>query len=99
MHKRQREKDRKRKAFSEKLKAKRTSCDNSIDLNTASTDQLQQLHGIGPVKAAKITAGRPYRSVEDLLKIPGIGKKTLAKIRPCVTVGGLNRPASTKQAP
>lgn len=87
MHKRQREKDRERKALRAKLKPKRTSCDDPIDLNTASQEQFQQLHGIGPVKAAKIFAGRPYRSVEDLLKIPGIGKKTLAKIRPCVTVG------------
>ena len=71
----------------EKWKKKRTSCDDPFDLNTASTEQLQQLRGIGPVKAATIVAGRPYRSVEDLLKIPGIGKKTLEKIRPCVTVG------------
>ena len=87
MHKRQRAKDRERKAFREKLKPKRTSCDNPMDLNTATTEHLQRLHGIGPVKAAKIIAGRPYRTVEDLLKIPGIGKKTLEKIRPCVTVG------------
>ena len=87
MHKRQREKDRERKALREKLKPKRTSCDDPMDLNTAATEHLQQLHGIGPVKAAKIIAGRPYRSVEDLLKIPGIGKKTLEKIRPCVSVG------------
>ena len=86
MHKRQREKDRERKAFRQKLKPKRTACDDPLDLNTASTNRLQQLHGIGPVKAATIAAGRPYRSVEDLLKIPGIGKKTLEKIRPCVTV-------------
>ena len=86
MHKRQREKDRERKEFRKKFKPKRTSCDDPIDLNTASTDRLQQLHGIGPVKAATIVAGRPYRSVEDLLKIPGIGPKTLEKIRPCVTV-------------
>ena len=86
MHKRQREKDLENKEFREKLKTKRTSCDDPFDVNTASTKQLQQLHGIGPVKAATIVAGRPYRSVEDLLKIPGIGPKTLEKIRPCVTV-------------
>ena len=86
MHKRQREKDRERKAFREKLKAKRTSCDEPLDLNAASQEQLQQLQGIGEVKAATIIAGRPYRSVENLLKIPGIGKKTLKKIMPCVTV-------------
>ena len=83
MHKRQREKDRERNEFREKVNP---SCDVPFDVNTASTKQLQQLRGIGPVKAATIVAGRPYRSVEDLLKIPGIGKKTLEKIRPCVTV-------------
>ena len=62
-------------------KWKKKECDEPIDLNTASQEQLQQLHGIGPVKAATIAAGRPYRSVEDLLKIPGIGKKTLEKIK------------------
>ena len=66
---------------------KKKECDDPMDLNTAATEHLQQLHGIGPVTAAKIVAGRPYRSVEDLLKIPGIGQKTLEKIRPCVTVG------------
>ena len=58
-----------------------------IDLNTASKEQLQDNSTVvGSAKAAKIVAGRPYRSVEDLLNIPGIGPKTLEKIRPCVTV-------------
>ncbi len=61
-------------------------CDKPIDLNTASNEQLQEIPGVGPATAAKITAGRPYESVEDLLKIPGIGQKTLEKIKPCVTV-------------
>lgn len=86
MRKRQREKEQERTAFREKLRPKRTSCNTPFDLNTASQKQIQQLRGIGPVKAAKIAAGKPYHSVEDLLKIPGIGKKTLEKIRPCVTV-------------
>ena len=68
-------------SIQEEAEKKRTSCDVPFDLNTASQEQLQQLHGIGPVKAATIVAGRPYQSVEDLLKIPGIGPKTLEKIR------------------
>lgn len=87
MHKLQREKDRERKNLRKKLNAKRTSCDEPLNLNAASTEQLQQLPRIGPVRAATIVAGRPYKSVDDLLKIPGIGEKTLEKIRPCVTVG------------
>lgn len=86
MHKRQREKDRERKVLRKKLNPKRTSCDEPLDLNAVATEELQQLPGIGRVKAATIFAGRPYQSVEDLLKIPGIGEKTLAKIRPCLTV-------------
>lgn len=82
-HKRQREKNQEWEKFREKLKP---SCDDPMDLNTTSQEQFQQLPDIGPVKAAKIIASRPYRSVEDLLKIPGIGKKTLEKIRSCVTV-------------
>ena len=87
MHKRQREKDRERKALRAKLKPKRTSCDDPMDLNTASKERLQKIPGVGPATAEKIVKGRPYRSVDDLLKIPGIGKKTLEKMRPCVTVG------------
>lgn len=87
MHKHQREKDQERKVLRKRLNAKRTSCDEPLDLNTASTEQLQQLPRIGPVRAATIVAGRPYQSVENLLKIPGIGEKTLAKIKPCLTVG------------
>ncbi len=75
-----------RKILLEEDKKWEKKCDKPIDLNTASNDQLQEIPGVGPVTAAKITAGRPYESVEDLLKIPGIGEKTLEKIRPCVTV-------------
>lgn len=75
-----------RKILLEEEKKWEKKCDKPIDLNTASNEQLQEIPRVGPATADKITAGRPYESVDDLLKIPGIGPKTLAKIRPCVTV-------------
>lgn len=60
----------------------------SPDLNTATEKELQTVKGIGPVLAARITAGRPYKAVDDLLEVKGIGPKTLEKFRPYLVVGG-----------
>jgi competence protein ComEA len=61
-----------------------------LDLNSAGADELQLLEGIGPVLAARIIADRqkngPYRSVNDLARVPGIGPRTIEKVRPLVTV-------------
>jgi competence ComEA-like helix-hairpin-helix protein len=58
-----------------------------IDVNTADAAELQRLPGVGPVTAAAIVAGRPYRSVAELDRVRGIGPKTLEKLRPFVAVG------------
>ncbi|MEC4686214.1 MAG: helix-hairpin-helix domain-containing protein [Nitrospirota bacterium] len=58
-----------------------------VDLNTATEKELQSIKGIGPVYAARIIAGRPYKSIDDLLKVKGIGRKKLDKIRAYFTVG------------
>jgi competence protein ComEA len=57
-----------------------------INVNTATLEQLDSLLGIGPVKARAIIDGRPYKKVDDLINVKGIGEKTLAEIRPFVTV-------------
>jgi competence ComEA-like helix-hairpin-helix protein len=57
-----------------------------LDLNTASKEELMSINGIGPVLSARIIAGRPYKSVDDLLKVKGIGQKKLEKIRPYFVV-------------
>ena len=70
--------------FKDKVAGTRSRDDAPLDLNHATDEQLQQIPGIGPVSAAKIIAGRPYRKVEDLLKVPGIGPKKLEAIAPYV---------------
>ncbi len=60
-----------------------------ININTASQDELQTLPFIGPKIAERIVEYRekqgPFKSIDDLLKIKGIGQKKLEKIRPLVT--------------
>lgn len=57
-----------------------------LDLNTASDAQLQSITGIGPKLTARIIAGRPYKSVDELVKVQGIGPKTIERLRPYLTV-------------
>ncbi len=58
-----------------------------LDLNTATKEELMSINGIGPVFSERIIAGRPYRTVDDLIKVKGIGPKRLKKFRPYVVVG------------
>ena len=59
--------------------------EGKVAINSASSDVLQQLQGIGPAKAEAIIAYReehgPFQSVEDLLNVSGIGEKSLEKIK------------------
>lgn len=56
-----------------------------VNVNTASQAELEQLPGIGPGRAQAIveerTAHGPFRSLEDLGRVKGIGAKTLAELK------------------
>jgi competence protein ComEA len=56
-----------------------------LNVNTATAAEPEALPGIGPVIARRIIEGRPYRSVERLEPVKGIGPKRLEEIRPLVT--------------
>ena len=68
------------------------SQDARIDLNTAGRAALMTLPGIGEVKADAILAYReangPFASVDDLLRVKGIGPAVLEKLRDYVVIGG-----------
>ncbi len=53
-------------------------------LNSASPEQLQGLPGVGPAIAQRIVEHRPFTSLADLLRVPGIGPRTLERLKPLV---------------
>jgi len=63
----------------------------TIDINTATAEELATLNGVGATKAAAIVKYRemngPFSSVNDLVKVKGIGDKTLEKNHSKLTVG------------
>lgn len=56
-----------------------------INVNTATEVELQRLPRVGPATARAIIAARPFKSVDDLDRVKGIGPKTLDALRPFVT--------------
>lgn len=62
-----------------------------VNVNTASPDELQLLPGIGPAKVRDIVAYRtkhPFRTVDELVRIKGIGRKMFRRLRLHLAVSG-----------
>lgn len=52
-----------------------------IDINTASTAELMELNGVGPVIADEIVRCRPYETIADIVKVDGIGEEKYEGMR------------------
>ncbi len=67
-----------------------TNTPSKVSINTATLEELMNLPGIGESKAKDIINYRetngPFTSIEDLLKIKGIGESILAKIKENITL-------------
>lgn len=62
-----------------------------LDINRATMEELQHLPGIGEVLARRVierrTAHGPFRTVDELREVTGIGDKRLERLRPLVVAG------------
>jgi competence protein ComEA len=67
-----------------------TRIDRLINLNTATAAELELLPGIGPAMAERIIEYResrgPFRSVNELGRVAGIGPRTIERLRDKVTI-------------
>jgi len=75
----------------------------AVNINTASQDEFVALKkGLGPAKAQAIIdyrkANGPFKSVDDLKHVKGIGAKRLEKLRPELTVGPMTKVAAAGAA-
>jgi comEA protein len=71
--------------------APQSSAPGVVNIQTATSEQLQLLPGIGPSKAQAIVSFRErhaFRRVEDILRVRGIGRATFRRLRPMLTVQG-----------
>jgi competence protein ComEA len=64
-----------------------------LDANTASAADLDALPGVGPALAGRIVAYRqehgPFRKIDDLLGVSGVGEQNLEKLRPLLALGNV----------
>ena len=63
---------------------------DKVNINTANKETLSTLNGIGPVTAERIIEYRekvgPFKSIEEIAKVKGIGEKTFLQIKDSIVV-------------
>lgn len=84
----------KEKTSDKPAKKSKQALAGKLNLNTASSEQLQMLPGVGPSKADRVIAWRAkngnFKRVADLRKVKGFGYKTLKKLEPFLDIKGDN---------
>jgi competence protein ComEA len=69
-----------------------------VNLNTATSAELQALPGIGPATATRILEYRqkngPFKKIEEVMNVQGIGEKIFLRLRPQLSVGTAAAPAA-----
>lgn len=60
--------------------------ESPVNINNAGQKDLERIPGIGPVTAGRIIQARPFNSLEDLMKVQGVGKKLYERILPYVSI-------------
>jgi len=71
--------------------AEKTKLEGVVNLNTATPEELSLIPGVGPARVRNILAYRrahPFRTVDELARIKGIGRKTIRHWRMHLAVGG-----------
>jgi len=71
--------------------AEKTKLEGVVNLNTATPEELSLIPGVGPARVRNILAYRhahPFRTVDELARIKGIGRKTIRRWRIHLAVGG-----------
>jgi competence protein ComEA len=72
-------------------KAKRSAGTGVLNLNSATLDQIDALPGVSPTLAAAVVAERtahPFARPEDVIRVPGMGKRRFERLRTHLTVTG-----------
>jgi competence protein ComEA len=75
----------------------------AVNINTATKEELEALNGIGPVKAQAIIdyrkANGPFKSIDDVKNVKGVGDATFDKIRGDLSLGGATKLPAGAAAP
>lgn len=72
-------------------KQQKEQAEGVVNINTASSEQLELLPGIGPSKSRAIVRyreRRKFKATHELIRVKGIGRKTFKRLRPYLAVQG-----------